>query len=243
MNHEIIIGIHIPKTGGVTFKNILQKRYGKSLFYYINQSVSTPHAADKLCGVITNGDKIEWYGTKVIYGHFPYGLHEYIPRNIDYKYITFLRHPGDRLLSQHNYLLAGKRTEISNFMVWFGYSSHFFGANFDNSLTRNLNGTFHINNYHGVPEKVSEEDYTLALENLKSCFFVGTTETFDDDIKILSKLLNWGYIGEYTNVNVSKVKKSFLDLCDNDKNYLYETQSFDFRLWEEAKKIHSNLIK
>ena len=235
MNHEIIISIHIPKTGGVTFKNILQKVYDSSL-YYINQSMSVASAANQI-------HKIEWYKTKMIHGHYPYGLHEYFPRNINYKYITFLRHPGERLLSEYSYLLEHNYMKIPKILEWIDYNDYYLSANIDNNITRNLNGDLVINNYLGVFEKVSSNDYLLALENLKKFFFVGTTETFDDDIKLLSKLLDWGDIGEYKNSHVSTNKKYFSDLSEKVQKVIFETQQYDFKLWEDAQKIHSELIK
>ncbi len=235
MKHEIIISIHIPKTGGVTFKNILQKVYGSSL-YYINQSTSVASAANQIC-------EIEWYKTRAIHGHFPYGIHEYFPRNISYRYITFLRHPGERLLSEYNYLLEHNYMKIPKILDWIRYNKYYSAVNIDNNITRNLNGKLEINTYLGVVNKVSDDDYLLALENLRKFFFVGTTETFDSDIKLLSKLLDWEDIGEYKNSNVSTNKKHFSDLSEKVQKVIFETQQYDFKLWEDTKEIHSELIK
>ena len=235
MKHEIIISIHIPKTGGVTFKNILQKVYGSSL-YYINQSTSVASAANQIC-------EIEWYKTRAIHGHFPYGIHEYFPRNISYRYITFLRHPGERLLSEYSYLLEHNYMKIPKILEWLAYSEYYSSVNIDNNITRNLNGNLPINNYLGIFEKVSDNNYLLALENLNKFFFVGTTETFDEDVKLLSKLLNWDDVGEYENSHVSTDKKYFSDLPEKVQEVIFKTQPYDFKLWEDAQKIHNGLIK
>ncbi|MEM1167588.1 MAG: sulfotransferase family 2 domain-containing protein [Cyanobacteria bacterium P01_H01_bin.35] len=81
-----IISVHVPKTAGATFKNILQQVYGsEQILWHYSWSTSD---------IITSE-------IKAIHGHFPASKYQRSPSSI--KMITWVRNPVDRLISHYFY--------------------------------------------------------------------------------------------------------------------------------------------
>lgn len=66
MAHNIVISIHIPKTGGTTLKNILTSVYGDS-FLWLTETNSAKRAFERLKGY-------DLTKIKCVHGHIGYGI-------------------------------------------------------------------------------------------------------------------------------------------------------------------------
>jgi hypothetical protein len=85
-----IISVHIPKTAGTTFRNLLIQHYG------INQVCT--HYPDS---PEVDGTRNVTAETKVVHGHF--FLREYLEKFPQAKKIAWVRHPITRLISHYFY--------------------------------------------------------------------------------------------------------------------------------------------
>src|SRR5687768_14239089 len=86
--NALLVFVHIPKTAGVTFSTILAGFYQPGVY----SIYSTAEIAK--FQQLTEAQR----GTyELLQGHFPYGIHDYIPRPT--QYITFLRDPVARVVS------------------------------------------------------------------------------------------------------------------------------------------------
>ena len=229
--HEIIISTHIPKTAGTTLKNILQTVYEDSFIW-----VQNTHHPGEIANTLKN---IDLYNIKVIHGHVSYGLHEYLPNDINYKYITFLRHPGERLLSLYNFIFREDTANIYKWDIKYNWSRDigFFEwlhdvkiAGQDNGMTRFLSGMNVLNTYD-ITNKVTKDNYNLAEKNLAKYSFVGLTEFFDFGILELAHALNWDDIPEYEDMYVYPDRLHFKDLTSSEMSEVQESQKFDFYLY------------
>ncbi|PKJ52079.1 sulfotransferase family 2 domain-containing protein, partial [Bacillus sp. SN10] len=120
--NELIIFIHIAKTGGTTLRGILDKQYGSnSLFMYAHETFENLNSEDKLVNML----KSHINNVKSISGHFGFGMKYngidtpllYLmdtSRNI--VYISILRNPVERLFSQYHHY---KRNNWIDFDITF----------------------------------------------------------------------------------------------------------------------------
>src|SRR5688572_22275075 len=93
--------LHIPKTGGVTFHNIItnQYRFQKHFLYKLKN-------ADEW-NSLSPEEKTSY---SVIKGHFPFGGKEFYPANCNY--FTFLRDPEKRIISHYLHIAATPKHKL-----------------------------------------------------------------------------------------------------------------------------------
>ena len=100
--HQLIrnnlVFLHIPKTGGGTLYTILNKRYEKGKIFDIDSS-----NVYKSIEEFKNFSQKRRLEIKLLRGHMPFGLHEYLPNSSEY--ITLMRGPVDRIISYYYYLI------------------------------------------------------------------------------------------------------------------------------------------
>ena len=234
--HNVVINIHIPKTGGSSFKSMLGMVYRNS-YLYLN-GVNT---VESLWNKIKD---LDLTSISCICGHFPFGVHKYFPNNIRCRYVTFLRDPVDRLLSMWNFNMSSMRNmdssylmDIDNFIRWINSGERSFT---DNGMTRilsNMPESF----VDPITAEVSNDNFKTARTNLSSFYFVGTTETFDLSLRLLSEKLNWKKAVPYQNRIYSypnRLTKASLLQYDLDK--ILSKHKFDVLLWEYRNGFYSN---
>src|SRR5690606_39847655 len=88
-----LIFLHIPKNGGMTLHNIIEKNYNPKSIFTIKVIDNIKLNTDDFINLTTNERK----EIKVLKGHMLFGLHTYFDEPS--QYITFLRKPEDRLYS------------------------------------------------------------------------------------------------------------------------------------------------
>lgn len=231
--HEIVVSLHIPKTGGVTLKNILTSVYNDR-FLWFTETNSARYAYERLRGY---GDL-----TKIdcIHGHIGYGIHRYLEtRGIGCKYILFTRPIADRLLSYYNYIMTDAVKSHYNWEDRFGWAddisfmdwlSSCRMADQDNSLTRFLSGCENLNT-DPTKYRMCGEDWNLAIENSKNLSFVGSISNFDTEIERLANALSWENIPEYGRDNAYPDHRYTKDLTNEELDLIEEMQRHDIALY------------
>jgi hypothetical protein len=197
MKHSVFF-LHIPKSAGTTMHKIFENQYrtpSSRLPFY--------NYGDSLCFDFSRVDKA---AIKAVYGHASL---EVIQREFDFKTITLLRSPRERLLSHyifikntpghHQYELLKDRSlkeVLDQGLI----------KDFDNTMIRYL-----CSDLHRDFGAITDKDADLAIDSLKKNFyFYGLTEYFDEFVVDCRTELNWKrtyYIPE----NVSSVKKPVID--------------------------------
>ena len=117
-----IIFMHVPRTGGLTLRRFLTRRYGRAAFPH-SDGDAHPIA---LMGALPQPDRggneryLEALSAlpeerravvRVYIGHFTYGIHQQLPEPSTY--FTVLRDPIDRTLSAYNWHRVGRWSESS----------------------------------------------------------------------------------------------------------------------------------
>ena len=227
---DLIISLHIPKTAGSTFKSILSKVYGSKYL-----EIHNTHTVEEV-GEIFRLMRMDNYDC--VHGHFPYGVHKYLPETVTYKYITFLRDPLERLISMWNFNTVSvdgtpqeKVRDINKFIEW---THQYPTATVDNGITRIIEGSKEVF-FTDTTSTISQDDYEIAKENLKSFFFVGTSETFTKDLLELASKLHWGKIPEYVDIYRLPGRLTSKDLSNSNRRVFQKKLMFDFLLWNQIK--------
>lgn len=95
----MIVFLHVPKTGGHTFRSFLVKAFGANAVYYVNirDQVDSFRAA-----LAAQGESL-----KAVHGHMPFGIHRIIPQPCFY--YACLRSPVERVISSYYFLRGTPR--------------------------------------------------------------------------------------------------------------------------------------
>ncbi|KAL6069148.1 hypothetical protein QOT17_007686 [Balamuthia mandrillaris] len=126
--------------------------------------------------------------SKVIIGHFVYGIHELTPER-PYMYITMFREPLDRLVSQYHFWqqVYGKRHGI-DFHDFLTNTSKPAAPHKDNLMTKVLCST---KTYRTPRGNLTYHDLLCSMRNLRDFSVVLMTEQYELSLLILRKTFGW----------------------------------------------------
>lgn len=224
-----IIFLHIPKAGGTTIHSIINRCYSpKEIHNIIIQK-----------GRLTIQEFIELdveakNEINILKGHLVFGLHESFPNPRDVKYITYLRNPVDRIISQFKYIHKMPNHYLYEKVKSSGISAVDFALSdwsieLDNGQVRLISG------FNPVELNVIRNEHLeIARSNLKSHFiFTGILENFDDSLLLMKEKLNWESLPYYRKLNVTEEK---IILSDKDRKAIEERNKYDMELYRFAKE-------
>lgn len=166
MKKPIYIFHHIRKTGGTTFNN--------HLYNHLSVDEEVVHFGPAGNQWREKREKQHWADrplqererARILIGHDVYwGIHDLLPGR-EPRYMTFIREPADQLVSLYNYSVSKRRVNTS-FEEWL-HSASLMSREF----RKQLRG------------KISSKEF------MQRCWYVGTTQTLDLDIAVVSRFLN-----------------------------------------------------
>ena len=228
--NDLLINLHIPKTGGTTLRDIIHRQYP------INNIITIPtlsESKDIINNVSLNREK----QLDIIQGHLQYGIHKKLNRNI--KYFTILRDPIKRILSTYYYIInqPNNPQNLSNAiktMSIYEYINSGINPFLINGQTQLIAGNAcSIND----PLIKSNELLEIAKNNInKNFIFTGVTELFDDSILILKKKLDWK-TPYYSKANKTKYKPNYNNIDSKIKNFIESHNQLDIKLYNYVKNM------
>ncbi len=220
--------LHIPKSAGSTLRYIIKEKY-KRRFGVVNWHWTLWKDNNYLR---ESFDFKELGKNNIVYGHFNYGLHEFL--NQEVQYFTILRDPFKRVQSGYFHILrdsnSAYHTNIKN-MSFVEYLNSELILDVDNGQVRRISGIG-----EDVPfGELTEEHYNKAIQNIENHFlFVGLTENFNASLYLLSKLMGWKSPYYWTQ-NKGKNKKQELINVD-DKQKAVELNKWDYKLYDYCEQ-------
>ena len=174
-SEEKIYFLHIPKTGGVSVTALLRSHY-------------TPEQKRGAFALLRS---------KHVY------YHRVKNRYKGYKFITFLRHPIARVLSEHRFCLQTFAPHI--------LKSHFLPPDGDpietasNVACKILSGLDPEDRTISIEQHLESAKKTLA----EDIFFLGITEKMDESMEILYKWMGWQLPEKIPFLNMTDHSKEF----------------------------------
>jgi|GEM_PF-6787595 len=249
MGRPLYVVIHLYKTAGkALLRNFQQNlRRGELLSMYAPQI-----GLDKAQGSANPGwneDVVVNYlrlrlndQVKCLFGHMTfYGIHE-LPqvKQREVRYITFLREPVSRIISLYNYLKYNSTNvwhdEIiaNNWSIeeWLCQSR---GLWIHNGQLRHL--LLWQCKEVAYQRQLTQEHLRLGKEIIDNMWFLGTKETFDTDMYLLCRLLNFKYCSPDERINVSNGDKQ----VDNAIiEQIKQDNDLDCALYAYACQVHAD---
>jgi hypothetical protein len=227
--------VHLPKTGGTTMRYLLNRIYGDTCLTLGHKQFhpyrySTEAMLEAFCGMERRNDP----DVQVISGHMFFGLHEFLEG--DWRYVTLLRHPVERVLSGFYYLVQLKRLPVDGLMEYISGKNetllHQMAVN--NLQTRYLSavgGVPVVAPFGVCPPGMLD----AARLNLETHFIVaGLTERFDETLMLLKNTFDWPQ-PLYTSENRTLQKTAPHKLPAEVLDIITENNALDIALYDAAK--------
>lgn len=201
-----IISIHIPKTGGTTFKTLMEETFHK-----VNIQSSKP-LFSRCGGEILPEININKITDNVIHGHFTI---EQFKINEQYFLLTWLRDPIDRVISHYFYWKTKPDINmhpIEKMIKFEGLS---------------------LRDFSKIPCMKNVQTYFIG-NNVSLFHFIGITEEYEKSIKLLQSKLNINF--NYNEQKIKRRNVSKGGVSDQDRQIIIENNLEDIKLYAKAKK-------
>jgi len=206
-----LLSIHIPKTAGRTFREILKSQYGVDGVLSLDHHYLTKHN-EQLADHPTDQ-------YPVIHGHLPYQQISKVALPSS-RYITWLRHPVDRVISNYYY-----------------YKHSVFPAKLKRNPSAQL---ISIEDFIKRPKRRNIINQYLEGINLEALFFVGFQEQFNEDVVRLGRKLHWRISELPLQLRVNeneRTKQSAPSLSEELIMKIRKCNEKDLALYEKAKQL------
>lgn len=247
----ILVFIHIAKTAGTTVNFLLEREFfkGRTVGAYDN---TLPPMIRSTTGIFEPEDVARLYAEKsaaapdpigFVSGHMRYGLHSLIDRPCIY--ITFLRHPLDRVVSAYNYVrelgwLAEDQT-IDDFIDF-----DFLGNS--NAMVRQLVHDRRLD----TKEKPALRKHARAVTPIdvlrvryffrRRFLFAAPSHRVDDAVTLLAKFYGWSMGGiAVPRDNVST--KHIRDVSARIRTKILRRNRWDALLYEQSVRAFDALCE
>jgi hypothetical protein len=175
-NKKLIISIHIPKTGGNTFSEILRAIADEVFYLDYGSQIFSPTAVYRRGKLVQEPfesitDLELLPGRSVIHGHFR--ISKYLEKFPSASYITWLRDPVERIAS--NYFFWQRAAEKHSLMD-------------DPLCNKVISEKMSLVEFAELKETRNAQYNYLAPVGVEYCAFIGITEEYDRSVKLFQKL-------------------------------------------------------
>lgn len=219
----MLIFVHIPKTAGTSFKNLLSKVYSPSETIVIDSSEwykDTVYSSIISRECLPGAQQIRPSSNiRYIVGHF--NADRFIDLYPNATYITWVRDPIQRLISNYNYYLRSG--------VYYG----------EMKTEKRKYDIIDIETYttHKHNLNIMCQQINIPLSKFK---FIGIVERYEEEIIRFKELTGINLVDDsnYANINPDKkhVKETY-KLTDEQKQKLTILHDQDYKLYNDCLKI------
>lgn len=215
-----LISIHIPRTAGTSFYQILQQVYGE----HLSISLRRKDIAMMNNGGLSKSDLPS--GLKAIHGHLYYAEAKTIHLENNSKIICWLREPAARVMSNYRFFINGLHNPQKNLAVY-QLNKH----RIEESLIE----------YARLEENCNRMSKFLDGIALEDLFFFGTLESFQDDVRTLSNALSWPEINIPHLNSVPNNKANKKQVNGKVVDEIRALNALDYELYSKALELKERL--
>ncbi len=205
----MIIFVHLPKTGGNSFLDILTQSFdGKIGYDYVLNDTAW-----------IKGDRKEFHHDDVcIAGHFK--ADRYIIKYPKAKLITFVRDPVERVISMYYHRMRDTRTHPNL-----------------SKLGKSIKKDLSLEEFIEIKYLHNRQSQFIDPEKISSFYFVGLTERYEESIRLFKKIFNISKKLDIKilNSNPDKAKNNYM-ISEKLRKKIREYNRKDIVLYESAKK-------
>lgn len=223
-----IIFLHLSKTAGSSLRTSLALNYNPKnrLEVYVPPGTvkPQPHSKNSILHYVKNNysadrlSKVEFFSA-----HCFYGIHKVF--NQDFKYITMMRNPVDRIISHYYFSIKTNPNVANAYSTLEEYVES--NTNQHNWMTKMISGTW-------------DGDLSLAKKNItENIAFCGITEMYKESLELMSTMFNLSLRNEVRNAN--KNKKPLSEINPKTIERIRQLQNKDIELYRFAKNKLKNL--
>ncbi len=237
MTHRTILFNHIPKTGGITLRIILDKIYGSERIFTLKSTDLGSSLAE-----FNHFSEKEMQSFDVIAGHGAEMLSHYFD---DPFRISILREPISLFLSQYYFLKISKGTDFYEDVRLMEsleeYEEYAIEKGQDNLLTRYLSNSIQFLADKSLPVPSLELRGRELLEKAKQQLFEYDSlielSDFDAGVFYLAHLLDWKNIPIYRPSNRNNRNPGKKGISRAQEEHLREILKYDIELYEFFKEM------
>lgn len=201
-----IISIHIPKTGGTTFQNLLESKFDD-----INIQVTKPlfyRCENKQMAKLD----VEEFNSSLLHGHMTFDQVKY---NKEYFYLSWLRDPVERVISHYYYWKS--KSDFSVHPIEY----------------RIKHENLSLIDFCKIPCMQNVQSFFLG-DDIELFDFIGITEEFEKSLSLLNKKISLNF--EYNKSQNKRVNNEKEYVSDHDKKIILEYNRKDYEYYQKAKK-------
>lgn len=213
----MIISVHLRKCAGTSFKLALQDYYGSRILMDYGDEIGSFEPSSERKRFISKVRAMQQAqqilgGYDIIHGHFYATKYDFL--GADHDYITVLRNPVDRVISNYNYLVRNPQRQHPDALLVHRdklsleeYAAHPFARNLQSLF---LDGT-----------------------NIQSYAFVGLTEEYDETIRQMNARFGLELkAGHHENAAKEKA-----EISDKTRDHIRACNDADCRLYDLGLEI------
>ncbi len=217
-----VVSMHIPKTAGTSFRNMLKDHYGNDNAVRFDINIVTKRI--DIENIKFTKTKLE-KNIRVIHGHFYYNdLVSLIDLQEGVKFITWLRDPVQRVVSNYFYLQKRLKEELD-----------------EESKGLNILAKMQKSLIEYARNEISRNRISKFLDgsNLSDFDFVGIMEYYNDDIKYIANYLGMDNPEIYMHNTTGKKE----EIDGGILKEISELNSLDIELYNQAVELREKRIR
>ena len=242
---DILIHLHIPKTGGTSLNSIVQHGFRNDEVFGIEVFDDMgPKFRDGLglarynyCLQLRAAYQPEdWRRIRYVTGHLPFGLHRAFAGHV--KYFTIIRHPFDRIISEFFYRIQENNPTRSNgrTLSFEEYVESHHDVHLSNYQVRVVAGSPELDD-KAVP--VERHHLEQAKRNVREHFLAAAPlESMAELALIIRRTYGWPMrrlLTEYKNKTRRRLHMS--NVSPHVNKIVEEWNTFDVELYEWVRKL------